>query len=271
MGFNKDKSKVLHLGQGNLSWFYDFRLVVFHITTPCSALGVKELILQFWAPVCKRGRTTYPRRLFTVLLSFLLRGNRYKASVAHLIPLFLTVRLSCCCSSWTHTWLATTVAGGFKLDHCGPFQRRPFYDSMILYASASIFFFSPLNSTLLAVYRRIKVIFSKYFMTLVWLHHSHCEEHNTFLPKPPQLPSRKLVNMSYTTCSLREEGKGLSCKGYGTVMINDPFPTYVIYSETSSNWLVLFFFQLPFLKKYVLEQKSHCTDPERQCMLDCFF
>jgi len=99
MGFNKDKSKVLHLGQGNLSWFYDFRLVVFHITTPCSALGVKELILQFWAPVCKRGRTTYPRRLFTVLLSFLLRGNRYKASVAHLIPLFLTVRLSCCCSS----------------------------------------------------------------------------------------------------------------------------------------------------------------------------
>jgi len=31
-------------------------------------------------------------------------------------------------------WLATLhTAGGFKLDdHCGPFQPRPFYDSMIL-------------------------------------------------------------------------------------------------------------------------------------------
>ena len=32
-------------------------------------------------------------------------------------------------------WLATLhIAGGLKLDdHCGPFQPRPFYDSMILY------------------------------------------------------------------------------------------------------------------------------------------
>ena len=31
-------------------------------------------------------------------------------------------------------WLLVTlhVAGGLKLDHCGPFQPRPFYDSMIL-------------------------------------------------------------------------------------------------------------------------------------------
>jgi len=30
-------------------------------------------------------------------------------------------------------WLATVdIAGGLKLDgHCGPFQPRPFYDSMI--------------------------------------------------------------------------------------------------------------------------------------------
>ena len=28
-------------------------------------------------------------------------------------------------------WLATLhIAGGLKLDHCGPFQPRPFYDSM---------------------------------------------------------------------------------------------------------------------------------------------
>ena len=32
-------------------------------------------------------------------------------------------------------WLATLhIAGGLKLDeHCGPFQPRPFYDSMIYY------------------------------------------------------------------------------------------------------------------------------------------
>ena len=33
-------------------------------------------------------------------------------------------------------WLLATlhIAGGLKLDdHCGPFQPRPFYDSMILY------------------------------------------------------------------------------------------------------------------------------------------
>jgi len=31
-------------------------------------------------------------------------------------------------------WLATLhIAGGLKLrDHCGPFQPRPFYDSVIL-------------------------------------------------------------------------------------------------------------------------------------------
>jgi len=45
-----------------VSWFYDFWLSVFHIITSCSALGVKELMLQFWASVWKR-RTTYPERL----------------------------------------------------------------------------------------------------------------------------------------------------------------------------------------------------------------
>jgi len=43
-------------------WFYNFWLSVFHIKTSCSALGVKELMLRFEAPVRKR-RTTYPRRL----------------------------------------------------------------------------------------------------------------------------------------------------------------------------------------------------------------
>jgi len=30
----------------SLSWFYDFRLLAFHIITSCSALGVKELMLR---------------------------------------------------------------------------------------------------------------------------------------------------------------------------------------------------------------------------------
>jgi len=32
--------------------------LVFHIITSCRALGVEELMLQFWAPVRKRRRTT---------------------------------------------------------------------------------------------------------------------------------------------------------------------------------------------------------------------
>ena len=36
-------------------------------------------------------------------------------------------------------WMATLhIAGGLELnDHCGPFQPRPFYDSMILKAGAA--------------------------------------------------------------------------------------------------------------------------------------
>ena len=40
-------------------------------------------------------------------------------------------------------WLVNLhIAGGLKhYDHCGPFQPRPFYDSMILYIYIYIFFF----------------------------------------------------------------------------------------------------------------------------------
>lgn len=88
---------VLHL---LMSWYYDIWL--FHIITSCSALGVKELMVQFQSPVWKR-RTTIPRRLFTVLLPFLLRGNTYKALVGHLTSLFSIVRPSCYCLSQPHT------------------------------------------------------------------------------------------------------------------------------------------------------------------------
>ena len=43
--------------------FYDFWLSVFLIITSCGALGVKEFMLQFRAPVWKRRRTTYSRTL----------------------------------------------------------------------------------------------------------------------------------------------------------------------------------------------------------------
>ena len=37
-------------------------------------------------------------------------------------------------------WLATLhIAGGLKLDdHCGPFQPRPFYDSMVYVSSKAL-------------------------------------------------------------------------------------------------------------------------------------
>jgi len=54
---------VNNANSGSLSWFYDFWLSVFHIITSCSALGFKVLMLQFWASVQKRRRTTYPRGL----------------------------------------------------------------------------------------------------------------------------------------------------------------------------------------------------------------
>jgi len=49
-------------------------------------------------------------------------------------------------------WLATLhIAGGLKLhDHCGPFQPRPFYDSMILPTSFS---FPQCNTLLTALSR----------------------------------------------------------------------------------------------------------------------
>ena len=45
------------------------------------------------------------------------------------------IKLAHLSSIWTLSlvwWLATLhIAGGLKLDdHCGPFQPRPFYDSM---------------------------------------------------------------------------------------------------------------------------------------------
>ena len=39
------------------------------------------------------------------------------------------------------SWLVTLhIAGGLKLDdHCGPFQPRPFYDSMIQFCYVTVF------------------------------------------------------------------------------------------------------------------------------------
>jgi len=50
-------------------------------------------------------------------------------------------------------WLATLhIAGGLKLDdHCGPFQPRPFYDSMILLMSPC--FLSGLKSGFIYIWK----------------------------------------------------------------------------------------------------------------------
>jgi len=50
-------NKSLH---ASLSWFYDSLQSVFHIITSYSALGEKELILQFQVPGSQKRRTTYP-------------------------------------------------------------------------------------------------------------------------------------------------------------------------------------------------------------------
>lgn len=48
------------------------------------------------------------------------------------------------------------------------------------------------------------------------------------------------MNVPHETYSLQEEGKGVSCKGRWIMMTNDPFPSYTIYSEMLSGWLVFF-------------------------------
>jgi len=57
----KDGYKFFRMDR-QVSWFYDFWLLVLHIITSCSALGIKVLMLQFQAPVWKR-RPTHPRGL----------------------------------------------------------------------------------------------------------------------------------------------------------------------------------------------------------------
>jgi len=70
-----------------MSWFYDFWLLVFHIVTSCSALGVKELNVPVLG-TCLEEKKNYIPQKTAVLLSFLLRGNTYKASVGHLMFFF---------------------------------------------------------------------------------------------------------------------------------------------------------------------------------------
>ena len=65
---------ILSLYRVNLSWFYDFWFSVFHTITSCSALEVKELMLQFcgsWivpgtCPRREELHTKYHRGLFIV-------------------------------------------------------------------------------------------------------------------------------------------------------------------------------------------------------------
>ena len=82
---------------GAVSWFYDFWLLAFHIITSCSALGSKELMLQFWAPVWER-RTTYPGRLRSQ------KGDITPGKITW-CPFFFFFGSPPCCSSWPHALL----------------------------------------------------------------------------------------------------------------------------------------------------------------------
>ena len=70
-----------------LSWFYDFWLLVFHIITSCSALGVKELMLQFWVPVPEEKKNYVPRGLC------IQKGDKTAGKVTR--PSFFPFDLSC--------------------------------------------------------------------------------------------------------------------------------------------------------------------------------
>jgi len=57
-----------------MSWFYDFELSVFHIITSCSALGVKELMLQF------HGLLLFPGTWFSEEKNYITQGTLHFGS-----------------------------------------------------------------------------------------------------------------------------------------------------------------------------------------------
>ena len=66
-----------------VSWFYDFGLLVFHIITSCIALGVKELMLQVLVPVPEENYYI-PQRTVRCSVIISSQGEQIKALVGHL-------------------------------------------------------------------------------------------------------------------------------------------------------------------------------------------
>ncbi|XP_042742442.1 thiamin pyrophosphokinase 1 isoform X3 [Lagopus leucura] len=63
-------------------------------------------------------RTTYPRRLYTVLLPFLLRGNRCKALVGHQTFRFSILSLPAVHPNHTHRLSTSIRRSTFRYSHC---------------------------------------------------------------------------------------------------------------------------------------------------------
>ena len=78
-----------------------FLLSVFHIITSCSALGVKELMLQFWVPTFQKRRTTYPRGLFTLFCFHFSFRRKEKTILGHKMSSFPFLLICSVCSLTT--------------------------------------------------------------------------------------------------------------------------------------------------------------------------
>ena len=103
-----------------VSWFYDFWLLVFHIITPCSALGVKELMLQFcgswivpgtWFSEEKNYILLTPQDLVLLCFCFLFRGKDKTVHRSRDVSCFLPL-----CSSQLNILFSALEQGLWFLD-----------------------------------------------------------------------------------------------------------------------------------------------------------
>jgi len=111
---------------GKMSWFHDFWLSVFHITTSCSVLGVKEQMLYFRVPVWKRRRTMFPKSLCS---PFLLKGTDIRVQVIWLVSLLVSL----CSLSDQLATAASDCMQGFGISVRPLALRQSFSQLLLIY------------------------------------------------------------------------------------------------------------------------------------------
>ena len=74
--------------QPPLSWSYDIWLSVFHIIRSCSALGVKELMIQFQVPVPEKKNYILQRNLCYLCFHFSLKQKIKNVHKTFFLPIF---------------------------------------------------------------------------------------------------------------------------------------------------------------------------------------